>query len=174
MTAAFALFSTAFGDCGIAWTPAAVTATRLPERDGASMRAWFTRRGMAEAAPDGPAVAAIAGIRALLATGREDLQHLPCDYGTTDPLMCAIYELTRRIAPGDVSTYGEVAAAAGDRALARLVGQAMAKNPLPVIVPCHRVLGSGGAMTGFSAEGGVDLKRRLLALEGAPEAGFAF
>jgi O-6-methylguanine DNA methyltransferase len=93
----YTLFATAFGTCSIAWTTAAVTATRLPEREEASLRA-----------------------------------------------------------------------------LARLVGQAMARNPLPIIVPCHRVLGSGGAMTGFSAEGGVDLKRRLLALEGAPEAGFAF
>lgn len=170
----YTLFATAFGACGIAWTTAAVTATRLPERDEASLRAWFIRRGMAEAAPAGPAEAAIAGVKALLATGRSDLEQLPCDYGTADPLICAIYDHTRRIRPGDVRTYAGIAAAAGDRALARLVGQAMARNPLPIIVPCHRVLGSGGAMTGFSAEGGVDLKRRLLALEGAPEAGFAF
>jgi methylated-DNA-[protein]-cysteine S-methyltransferase len=129
---------------------------------------------MTESEPDGEAAGAIAAIRALLATGRGELGGIRCDYGGAGPLTARIYELTRRIPPGAVMTYGELAREAGDKALARFAGQAMARNPLPVVVPCHRVLGAGGAMTGFSAEGGVDLKRRLLALEGAPEAGFAF
>jgi methylated-DNA-[protein]-cysteine S-methyltransferase len=174
MTVRFALFDTALGVCGLAWTSAGLTATRLPEADVAHLRAWFTKQAMTEAEPGGEAAAAIAAIRALLMSGRADLTGIRCDYGETDPLTAQIYALTRRIAPGEVRTYGELAAEAGDKALARFVGQVMARNPLPIVVPCHRVLGSGGTMTGFSAEGGIDLKRRLLALEGAPEAGFPF
>jgi len=68
---------------------------------------------------------------------------------------------------GKTVTYGELAAMAGSPGAARAVGQIMATNPWPLIVPCHRVLGSNGSMTGFSAEGGVELKRFLLELEGA-------
>lgn len=73
----------------------------------------------------------------------------------------------QEIPHGQTTTYGELAALAGSPKAARAVGQIMATNPWPLIVPCHRVLGSGGAMTGFSAEGGVDLKRFLLELENA-------
>jgi O-6-methylguanine DNA methyltransferase len=73
----------------------------------------------------------------------------------------------RNIAPGRTRTYGEVAALCGDRHAARAVGQAMARNPCPIIVPCHRVLAAGGKSGGFSANGGVTTKLRMLAIEGA-------
>ena len=64
-------------------------------------------------------------------------------------------------------SYGTLAAKAGSRAAARAVGQAMAKNPFPIVVPCHRVLAANGAPGGFSAYGALVTKRKLLELEGA-------
>ena len=79
----------------------------------------------------------------------------------------------RKIAPGQTRSYGEVAALCGDRHAARAVGQAMARNPFPIIVPCHRVLAAGGRSGGFSARGGVTTKLRLLTIEGALSAAAA-
>ena len=78
-----------------------------------------------------------------------------------------VYAIVRNIPPGQTRSYGEVAALCGDRHAARAVGQAMARNPFPIIVPCHRVLAAGGKSGGFSARGGVTTKLRLLAIEGA-------
>ena len=78
-----------------------------------------------------------------------------------------IYDVTRSIMPGETLTYGEVASRCGDDVDARTVGQAMGRNPWPIIVPCHRVLGAGGKLVGFSAPGGVDTKLKLLAIERA-------
>lgn len=77
-----------------------------------------------------------------------------------------IYHL-RRISYGKTLTYGELAVLAGSPGAARAVGQVMATNPVPFLVPCHRVLGTQSRLGGFSAPAGVDLKRRLLEMEGA-------
>jgi methylated-DNA-[protein]-cysteine S-methyltransferase len=82
-----------------------------------------------------------------------------------------VYEVARTIPAGGTMTYGEIAAQLGDRAVAREVGQALARNPFPILVPCHRVLAAGGRIGGFSANGGVATKRRLLAIDG-PGAGW--
>jgi methylated-DNA-[protein]-cysteine S-methyltransferase len=78
-----------------------------------------------------------------------------------------IYAATRRIRWGQTTTYGNLAKelGAGPEA-ARAVGHAMAKNPVPLIIPCHRVLAAGGKVGGFSAPGGSTAKRRMLELEG--------
>lgn len=78
-----------------------------------------------------------------------------------------VYAIARGIAPGATLSYGEIAERLGDRALARDVAQALAQNPFPLIVPCHRVLAANGKMGGFSAPGGVRTKLRLLSIEGA-------
>ena len=72
---------------------------------------------------------------------------------------------TRRISWGNTLTYGEVARRAGSPAAARAVGTAMSSNRFPFVVPCHRVVGSGGGLGGFTAPGGVGLKKRLLMME---------
>ncbi len=77
-----------------------------------------------------------------------------------------IYEKARGIGWGETSTYGALARQAGFPDAARAVGQAMGRNPIPIIIPCHRVLASGRKVGGFSAFGGADTKQRLLALEG--------
>ena len=78
-----------------------------------------------------------------------------------------VYEITRTIAAGATLSYGDIAARLGDRGLAREVGQALGRNPFPLIVPCHRVLAAGGKAGGFSANGGVTTKLRLLTIERA-------
>lgn len=72
---------------------------------------------------------------------------------------------TRRISWGNTLTYGEVAKRAGSTGAARAVGTAMSSNRFPFVVPCHRVVGSGGGLGGFTAPGGVGLKERLLMME---------
>lgn len=78
---------------------------------------------------------------------------------------CEVWKALFEIPYGEVRSYGELARALGRSGAARAVGAAAGKNPLPVIVPCHRLIGAGGSLTGFSA--GVAIKRRLLELEGA-------
>jgi methylated-DNA-[protein]-cysteine S-methyltransferase len=77
----------------------------------------------------------------------------------------AVWEETRRIPAGETRTYGQIARALGKPGAARAVGAALGRNPVPVIVPCHRVVASDGSMCGFSAPGGIELKKRMLGLE---------
>jgi methylated-DNA-[protein]-cysteine S-methyltransferase len=99
-----------------------------------------------------------------------DLSFVALDERGIDPLRRAVYAAARRIPAGSISTYEEVAKAIGrtDPEAARDVGGALARNPFPIVVPCHRVLGANGRLTGFSAPGGLETKRRMLELEGAP------
>lgn len=83
--------------------------------------------------------------------------------GTT-PFMRRIYDVVSRIRPGEVMTYGEVAAAAGRPGAGRAVGSAMARNPFPPIIPCHRVVAANGGLGGYA--GGVEMKRQMLRREG--------
>ena len=78
-----------------------------------------------------------------------------------------MYAIARTIPAGDTLTYGQIATRLGDPSLAREVGQALAKNPFPIVVPCHRVIAAGGKLGGFSARGGVSTKQRLLSIERA-------
>jgi methylated-DNA-[protein]-cysteine S-methyltransferase len=86
-------------------------------------------------------------------------------------LFARIYEEVRRLGWGQTTTYGSIAKALGEGPeVAREVGQAMARNPVPLIIPCHRVLATGGKIGGFSAPGGSEAKARMLALEGVQPA----
>lgn len=77
-----------------------------------------------------------------------------------------VYEVARKIPKGKVATYGQLAALAGNKKAARAVGVFMKKNPYAPRVPCHRVVGADGSLTGFSAVGGVAKKKRMLVAEG--------
>jgi methylated-DNA-[protein]-cysteine S-methyltransferase len=91
---------------------------------------------------------------------------LTVDLGACTPFRKAVYKEVGKIPYGAVMSYAEVAAAIECHKASRGVGSAMARNPLPIIIPCHRVVGSSGGMTGYSAPGGVEMKRRLLIMEG--------
>ncbi len=86
------------------------------------------------------------------------------DLSGQPPFVRRALSAARRIPYGQVRTYGWVARAAGRPGAARAAGQAMARNPVPLLIPCHRVVGAGGRLTGFG--GGLELKRALLRLEG--------
>ena len=96
---------------------------------------------------------------------------LPLDDGGFTRFERDVYQKVAGIPSGRVMTYGEVAAAIGRPRAARGVGSAMAANPLPIIIPCHRVVGGSGALTGYSAPGGVKTKQELLVMEGVGVAG---
>jgi len=116
---------------------------------------------------------AIAGIVAVLDGEPLDLGFVALDERDLEPWRQEVYAATRRISPGTTVTYGTIARAIGRPDAARDVGAALAHNPYPIIVPCHRVLAANGALHGFSAPGGLVTKRRMLELEGAPGFGQA-
>jgi methylated-DNA-[protein]-cysteine S-methyltransferase len=166
---AYTLFRTSIGACGIAWGTRGIVAVQLPEATESATLARLLRAHCA-AVVHRPAQAiqrTIDDIVALLAGQPRDLRHAGLDLAQVPPFHQCVYAVVRNIMPGQTRSYGEVAALCGDRRAARAVGQAMARNPFPIIVPCHRVLAAGGKSGGFSARGGVSTKLRLLAIEGA-------
>lgn len=165
----YALFQTALGLCGIAWTDRGVALVQLPEATDAETRARICRRcpDAREFAPPPDIVVAISRIVGLLAGEPIDLTDIVVDMDGVPPFHRQVYELARRIPPGQTRTYGELAAALGDAGAARAVGQALGDNPFPIVVPCHRVLAAAGGSGGFSAHGGIATKRQLLVIEGA-------
>jgi methylated-DNA-[protein]-cysteine S-methyltransferase len=166
---AYALFDTAIGRCAIVWGNGGIKALSLPEKNESQMRARIARNfpEACEAAPSPAITAAIDRIRALLEGGRDDLKDLALDLDGQPDFHVRVYHLARAIPPGETRTYGEIAAALGDKSLSRAVGQALGRNPWPIVVPCHRVLAANGKTGGFSADGGVDTKMRMLTIEGA-------
>jgi methylated-DNA-[protein]-cysteine S-methyltransferase len=168
----FTVFETALGWAGIAWNAGGLAAVRLPSSDKARAEAGLLRR-FPDAAPAEPLFhvkCVIADIQRLLRGERPDLREAVLDLSGTPDFDARVYELARAIPPGETRTYGEIATALGDRLLAREVGQALGRNPWPIVVPCHRVTAAGGKLGGFSAPGGRTTKLRLLAIEGAEAA----
>jgi len=165
----FALFDTDIGPCGIAWGGRGVTGVQLPEASEARTRARLVRRypHAREAPPAADVRRVIDGIVALLRGEASDLSAAALDMDGVAEFDRRVYEVARSIAPGATLSYGEIAARLGERGLARDVGQALGRNPFPLIVPCHRVLAAGGKAGGFSANGGVTTKLRLLTIERA-------
>jgi len=95
------------------------------------------------------------------------LEWVSLDDAAVPELDRRVYTATRTIPPGSTLTYGDVARLLGDATLARRVGEALGRNPFPIVVPCHRVLAAGGRTGGFSARGGTETKMQLLRIEGA-------
>ena len=173
MTIGFTLFATALGSCGIAWGEGGIVGVWLPEVDEAHTRERLLAECTAalEVSPP-PAVRSVIGaIVALLRGEDSDLAFAELDMERVPPFERKVYEATRAIPPGSTLTYGEVAARLGQREAVRAVGRALGRNPFPLIVPCHRVLAAGGKDGGFSAPGGIAMKRRLLAIEAARVSG---
>ena len=165
----FALFETAIGACGIAWRHEAIVGLQLPEATRSAAYARLRRRypDLAQAEPPPAIAAAIGRVTAFLAGAGDDFADLPLDLGAAGEFDRAVYRETRAIPAGSTSTYGAIAARLGDPSHARAVGQALGRNPWPIVVPCHRVTGADGKVGGFSAPGGRATKLRLLEIEGA-------
>lgn len=165
----FALFDTAIGTAAIAWGERGIVATRLPESDKAGVRARMRERfpDASESAPPPTVQRVIDDIVAHMAGDARELLDAKIDLEGVPDFHVRVYEVTRAIPPGQTLSYSEVAEKLDSPGAARAVGQALGQNPFPIIVPCHRVLGSNGKVGGFSARGGTATKMRLLNIEGA-------
>lgn len=164
-----ALFDTPIGTCAIVWSAHGIAGVQLPETTELATRARLQRRfpDAEEAVPPPVVQRGIQAITALLRGESCDLSDIAVDLDGVPELNRRVYEIARGIPPGKTMTYGEIAKKLGDRLLARAVGQALGHNPVPLIVPCHRVMAASGKSGGFSAGGGVVTKLKLLTIEGA-------
>jgi methylated-DNA-[protein]-cysteine S-methyltransferase len=106
-------------------------------------------------------------VRKHLEGGHQDFRDILVDLDGVGPFVRKVCEAARNITVGQTVTYAELANALGQPTAARAVGQALGKNPIPLIIPCHRVLAAHGKPGGFSAFGGRVTKAKLLAIEGA-------
>ena len=169
MTAGFALFDTAIGRCGVAWGDRGLMGVQLPEADDARTCARLLQKapGAQEKPPPADVQQACDAMAVLLSGEARDLSFIALDMERIPAFNRSVYDIARTIAPGETLTYGDIATRLGDKLLSRSVGQALGQNPLPIVIPCHRVLAANGKTGGFSANGGVTTKFRMLAIERA-------
>ena len=163
------VFPTPIGICAIAWRADLVVGAQLPEADARTTLARMQRRFPDLMAAPAPAwVRGVTGrIAALLSGESDDLRDVALDFSSLPPFAQRVYAIARAIPPGCTCTYGDVARDLGEPGAARAVGRALGDNPFAPIVPCHRILGAGNAGVGFSAEGGVATKLKMLQIERA-------
>ena len=165
----YLIFETVGGFCGIAWNNIGITRFQLPARDADATERNLRRRlpDAAPGTPPLPVLEAIAAVKRYFEGENVDFSGVRLDLDGQDEFFQRIYAAARRVEWGRTTTYGGLAKElrAGPEA-ARDVGQAMANNPVPLIIPCHRVLAAGGKVGGFSAPGGSAAKVRMLELEG--------
>ena len=165
----FQLFETEAGFAAIGWNGNGVSAFRLPARTAAEAERSLKRRLPAAVLAEPPAAIArvIVDAKRYFAGERVDFEAVPVDLGKQDEFFERVYGLVRKLGWGETTNYGSLAKALGaGPEFARDVGQAMAKNPVPLIIPCHRVTAAHGKIGGFSAPGGSFSKARMLELEG--------
>ncbi len=162
------IFETEAGWCGFSWSSAGLRTFALPRKSEAAAIEEVGPASLVDPerlpAPwDGLARDAVGYFRG---EGPVDFSKYPVDMTGVPEFHRRVYGIMRKIGWGSVMTYGELAAASGNRAAARAVGQACARNPVALVIPCHRVVGASG-LTGFG--GGLDLKRRMLEIEGCAD-----
>jgi methylated-DNA-[protein]-cysteine S-methyltransferase len=165
----FTLFDTPIGICGIEWGPRGINGVQLPMGSEEKTRVRIRQRhgDIAEAPPPAEVRHAIEGIVELLEGKPNDLKDVALDLDGVPEFHRGVYDIARTIPPGKTMTYGDIAKQLGGVELSRDVGQALGRNPCPIVVPCHRVLAAGGKPGGFSANGGVATKLKMLAIEDA-------
>jgi methylated-DNA-[protein]-cysteine S-methyltransferase len=164
---AYTLFDTALGRCAIAWSERGIARIQFPDvSDAKAVRRMAMDDELTLAEPPPVIARAIEQLRRHLAGDPQDFRDLPLDLGNVAGFHLRVYQGACMVPAGRTISYGELASRIGAPGAARAVGQALGKNPLPIVVPCHRVLAANGKVGGFSAYGGVDTKRRILAVEG--------
>lgn len=160
------IFETALGVFGIGWTAAGVARLQLPGLDHAGLLQRINREGAQPGEPTRAVEAVINRIEDYADGEAVDFSDVPLDLAGVTDFNRRAYALLLRIGWGETTTYGALARDLGDVTLSRAVGASMGANPIPLIIPCHRVLASDGKPGGFSAPGGAESKLRMLALEG--------
>jgi methylated-DNA-[protein]-cysteine S-methyltransferase len=170
MAAHYTVFETALGVAGLAWSDAGITRFQLPSPTAEATARNLLRRtpGATPTEPPPHIARAVDAATRYFAGEKIDFSDLTLDLAGQDNLFREIYAAARRVGYGETTTYGGLAKAIGrsDWEAARDVGQAMAKNPVALIIPCHRVLAAGNKIGGFSAPGGAETKQKMLELEG--------
>lgn len=172
----YCLVESALGVFGLAWTEQGIARVALPGRDRAETALWVGRDQAVPGDPDGDLQAVPAMIRRYATGESVDFISVPLDLGAVTDFHRRAYDELLKVGYGQTTTYGAIARTLGDVGLSRAVGHAMGQNPIPLIIPCHRVLGADGKTGGFSSPGGVSAKMRMLALERAtsPTGQYAF
>ncbi len=170
------MFETVLGTCGMLWDDQGVVRIQLPEGSPEPLLTALLSPGEAEPAPEPPAwiANAVRALRRHLEGDLQDLSEIPVDLRGISPFALEVYAELRRVRSGRTVTYGKLAAAVGAPGAARAVGRVLGQNPVPLLIPCHRVLAAGGKLRGFSAPGGIATQARLLEIEGvevAPPSG---
>jgi O-6-methylguanine DNA methyltransferase len=174
--AAFCLFDTSIGRCGIAWRQRqegdadfVVTALQLPEATPQETASRIALHSGGHQTDDLPTqiLAITQRIHKHLNGELQDFRDVPVDLNGAAPFVREVCEAARKIPAGKTVSYSDLAKTLGHPATARAVGSALGKNPVPLIIPCHRVQAAGGRPGGFSAYGGRATKAKLLAIEGA-------
>ncbi len=168
------IIETVLGFFSIAWSAQGINRCILPEPTREAAIELLAERGGSgaplvedEAALPAPVRDAVSTIRAYAEGDETGFDAIQLDLSGIDPFRLAIYAAARRLGHGEVVTYGELCSRAGFPNHARETGTALARNPFPPIVPCHRIVAAGGKLGGFSAAGGLVTKKRLLAHERA-------
>ena len=164
----YCLFDTDLGACGVAWSERGLVRFQLPEanRRATEKRLQLRAPNSSAKAPPRQIEAVITSVQRYMSGERVDFTPIALDLTGVAPFYAEIYAAARRVGWGETATYGDLARQAGVPGAARAVGQAMSRNPVAVIIPCHRILASGNKVGGFSAFGGTVSKQRLLGLEG--------
>jgi len=169
MARGYTIFDTALGRCGIAWSDAGVVGLQLPEaRELETLRRLFRLFPDArELRPPPEIEPAIDGVVAALRGRDVDLADVNLDMSGVPPFDQRVYDYLRRIPRGEARSHDQIAAHLHVAGALHSVANALAKNPFPLIVPCHRVLDAGNGLDKVSTHSGVISKRRLLSIEGA-------
>jgi methylated-DNA-[protein]-cysteine S-methyltransferase len=165
----YCIFETASGFCGIVWNEVGITRLQLPAKSAEAAERLLLRRtpGAEPGTPAAEVAEAVAAVKRYFAGEETDFSGITLDLTEQDAFFREVYAAARRIEWSRTTTYGALAKELGaGPETARDVGEAMARNPVPLIIPCHRVLAAGGKLGGFSAPGGAATKLRMLALEG--------
>jgi methylated-DNA-[protein]-cysteine S-methyltransferase len=165
---AFFLFETPLGRCALVWRGETIIGASLPEHDDDAMRRSLARRfpDTVEAEPPVLVRDVADRIARHFAGERQDFADVPFALAAS-AFETAVYAAALDIPCGETRTYGELARAVGQPQAAQAVGIALGRNPVPILVPCHRIVAGGGRSGGFSAPGGVATKFRILEIEGA-------
>jgi methylated-DNA-[protein]-cysteine S-methyltransferase len=161
-----AVFESALGWVGIAATESGIIHSVLPmrTRDGVLRELEIPTAALDRLVE--PTTDVVEALSAYFSGEVVDLGAFPLDLAWGTPFARCVWGVVRGIGRGKTLTYREVGRRVGSPTASRAVGGAVGKNPAAPFIPCHRVVGSGGALVGFSAEGGLGLKRRLLEMEG--------
>lgn len=161
----FHICETELGWIGVVVSPAGLRATTLPSRSRDEALEQVLALGARDEASEGE-LGGLADRLRRYARGEAVAFPDALDFDGVSPFQRAVWEATRDIPRGQTCSYGELAARVGRPSAARAVGQAMARNRWPIVVPCHRVVASDGGLTGYG--GGLDMKERLLRIEQIP------